>query len=824
MARPTLSIVLNVLTALTLCSATYAQAIVKPQVLDDRLQIELVLSEPDIVTPIGCRVDDAGRLYVVESHTHQRPDDYEGPAGDRIRIVDDSDADGHLDRVRTFYQAGEATMGLTLGPENWVYVASRSELYRVRDKNGDGKANERQQILNLETSADYPHNGLGQLCFGPDRLLYVGMGENFGHEYRLVAADGSVQTGSGEGGNIFRCTATGESLQRVATGFWNPFGIAFDPAGRLWTVDNDPDASPPCRILHVVQTGDYGFQFRFGRGGTNPLQSWDGELPGCLPMAGGTGEAPSAILPYHGQLWVTSWGDNRIEAHALERSGASWETQMVTVIQGGADFRPVDLALAPDGSLYVTDWVDRSYPVHGRGRIWRIRWVEPPLETVPWPELSAAEKIAQHFVDSPETATERQFAVSQPDPFLRQAAIAGATKQNVMLDFQSPRPPTRLAALIQAHWLHLSDSGSEPSETDKYLSAGLADESDRVVQYALRWTAAEGRSVQLPAVEALLDSDRISATTTKLALATIAHLKHGASSQAQQQQEFVQLLSSIALDASRPERVRSVAINAVPDQSDEPASPQLASLVDTSKSDELARAALRLLTMRQGATDQKQLLALAQNQQLDPQLRADALAGLVDVSSHLEAIRQLASETGPVASEAERVLAAAGNSTATADLPPETDLDAWLQLVSAPGDARAGERVFQRSQCSRCHAYRGRGSNVGPDLTNIGARFDRRRLLESILLPSKEIAPMYVPWVVLTVDGQVHTGLKAVSGGVATETKYIAADGTAFSIPLAEIETQRAADVSIMPAGLQKTMSLDELRDLLAFLARSEDG
>ena len=75
-----------------------------------------------------------------------------------------------------------------------------------------------------------------------------------------------------------------------------------------------------------------------------------------------------------GRLLVTSWGDHRIEQFRLEPRGASFRAIMKPVVAGGEDFRPVGIAVAPDGSLYISDWVDKSYTLHGQGRIWRLRY------------------------------------------------------------------------------------------------------------------------------------------------------------------------------------------------------------------------------------------------------------------------------------------------------------------------------------------------------------------------------------------------------------------------------------------------------------------
>src|SRR5207244_3637188 len=141
-----------------------------------------------------------------------------------------------------------------------------------------------------------PHNGLSGLAFDSKGDLLFGLGENLGAGYKLIGSDGTTLAGEGEGGNIFTCTAEGKKLCRVATGFWNPFGICTDIFGRIFAVDNDPDEMPPCRLLHVVEGGDYGYQFRYGRSGRHPFQSWHGQLPGTLPLASDTGEAQRNIL------------------------------------------------------------------------------------------------------------------------------------------------------------------------------------------------------------------------------------------------------------------------------------------------------------------------------------------------------------------------------------------------------------------------------------------------------------------------------------------------------------------------------------------------
>ncbi len=269
-----------------------------PKSLDPRVEIRLFAESPQIVTPTDVDVDHLGRVWAIESNTHFRPAGYTGHSSDRVLVFYDDDHDGKADRIETFADGFVYAMSLAVRFGDGVYVATRNEVFHLTDADGDGKADRRRVILRLDTAGDYPHNGLAGFAFDGLGFLYVGLGENLGAAYRLIGTDGRTLSGGGEGGSIFRCRPDGSDLTLWATGFWNPHASCVDGFGRMFTVDNDPDDRPPCRMLHIIPGGDYGYRFRNGRRGIHPFTAWDGELPGTLPMVSGTGEAPCGIVAY----------------------------------------------------------------------------------------------------------------------------------------------------------------------------------------------------------------------------------------------------------------------------------------------------------------------------------------------------------------------------------------------------------------------------------------------------------------------------------------------------------------------------------------------
>jgi len=158
-------------------------------------------------------------------------------------------------------------------------------------------------------------------------------------------------------------------------------------------------------------------------------------------------------------------------------------------------------------------------------------------------------------------------------------------------------------------------------------------------------------------------------------------------------------------------------------------------------------------------------------------------------------------------------------------LPPErrvrrlgTALDPEM-LLAVVGDADRGRRLFGESaavQCRNCHAVGGQGGGVGPALDRVGARLDRRQLLESLLEPSKTIAPEYRTWVAVTEDGRSVTGL--VVQRTADTVSLVDAAGTRIDLAAAAIESLDPLPTSLMPEQLLRDLSAGQAADLLAYL------
>ncbi len=818
--------------------------------------LTMLREQPDLVTPTGVDIDAAGNVWVVASHTHFPPEGYPGPKKDEILVF----AEEGMGTRNVFYNETHHTMDLELGPDGWVYLAERDRILRIRDTDGDGKADEEQDIAVLASEAVYPHNGLSGLAWHPDGDLCFALGENFSQAWTLTGTDGSSATGTGEGG-IFRCRADGSRLRRIAKGMWNPFGLCVREDGEIFAAENDPGVRPPCRILHIVEGGDYGYQRHYGPGAHHPFVVWNGGLRGSLPMLHPSGEAPCGIAPLAGGLLIPSWGDHRIDYFSLKREGASFTATRTELATGARYFRPTCIVEDEFRSsvgrrvFYLTDWVDGSYNVHGFGRLWKL---EIDLNLAPWaaprkPEPpNDAARLAKKLRNGPARfSRKRLFELAQDeDPFIAHGALSRLAQQA-----RRWKPDAAMGWDVDSRVSAVTALRIAGAEPEAWFPLMLNDESDAVVFETLRWIAEAVHKPALAAVETLLKRHDLSFELFEAGIATWNTL-NGKPELGLNNNEV--LLARVTDEAS-PARLRAYALRLLPSVAERASSdgtiatlrfPKgvnaefLAGLIALGDA-ELSMETVRMLSGNPTA-GQATLAKVAKDSAQPTQIRAEAVAGLAAVADkHLPLLLELAeSSPGPIRDEALRALRGQTLSKAQTEqlnILPKSDLteallnpgslaegrpspmntQAWSKRLAAlAGDADVdnGRRIFHHASialCSRCHRHTGRGKFVGPDLSAVGGRSDRAWLLEAILQPNLAMAPEYQPRDIELKDGTIHTGIRLRSY---SKEQIRDANGNTLTFGKDQVAAIRDLDRSLMPEGLVYSMTDGELRDLLAYL------
>ncbi len=361
------------------------------------LEFKLWASEPLFVNPTCIDIDHKGRVWVCESVNyrntlHRRPK-LTRPQGDRIVILEDTTGNGMADKATTFYQhpsllapLGIAVAKDAVGPGYKVYVCQSPDILVFEDKDGDGKADgPPKKLLSGFRGIDHDH-GVHGILIGPDRKLYFSVGDS--------GVDG-LQSSDGKGrkwtsnstdcraGTIWRCDMDGKNLELLAHNFRNQYEPCIDSFGNLFVSDNDDDGNQQTRICHVFPGGNYGYHPR-GRGESH----WHEEKPGVVPkilrtyFGSPTGMCvyEGKLLPkkYWGQPLHTDAGPRHVRAYHLTPKGATYAVEREDIVTSTDNwFRPSDVCVAPDGSVFVSDWYDPGVGGHGMGdvkmgRIYRL--------------------------------------------------------------------------------------------------------------------------------------------------------------------------------------------------------------------------------------------------------------------------------------------------------------------------------------------------------------------------------------------------------------------------------------------------------------------
>ena len=371
------------------------------------LQATLFVSEPKITNPTNLDIDHRGRVWICDvknyrGHRNSRPE------GDRILILEDTKGDGVADKVTTFYQGRDvdSAMGICVLGNKVIVSCSPNVLVFTFDEKD--KILKKEVLFTKTGIAQHDHTA-HSFVFGPDGRLYWNFG-NEGHAVHdkngkpVVDLAGNVVNDSGKPyrqGMVFRCETDGSNFEVLGHNFRNNYEVAIDSFGTLWQSDNDDDGNRGCRINYVMEYGNFGYVDELTGAGwqkprTNmekeiPLRHWHLNDPGVVPNLLQTYQgSPTGICVYegnllpkvfHNQIIHCDAGPSVVRSYPVVPDGAGYKvTQIVNILDGAKKnnwFRPADVCVAPDGSIFVTDWYDPGVGGHAqrdtdRGRVFRV--------------------------------------------------------------------------------------------------------------------------------------------------------------------------------------------------------------------------------------------------------------------------------------------------------------------------------------------------------------------------------------------------------------------------------------------------------------------
>lgn len=290
--------------------------------------------------------------------------------------------------------------------------------------------------------------------------------------------------------------------------------------------------------------------------------------------------------------------------------------------------------------------------------------------------------------------------------------------------------------------------------------------------------------------------------------------------------ELLTMSQKAALDRKRSAADRATAVELLAYRPFAEAAPAFAELLQTDQPVEVQTACINALSAN--GSEAAARIVLDRWQELGPAIRDPALALLLrrTTSTKLaldameagtmrpaalsidQRVRLLKHSDAKLREQAKKLFGGAVSSNRQAVAKE------YQPALSLKASASAGAKVFEKT-CSKCHRINGKGHQVGPDLSDVRNR-SHLALLYDILDPNSKVEPRFTAYTVATVDGKVFNGLIVSETDEAVVLRM--AEGKEQTIGRGEIEVIRASKVSLMPEGVEKDVTPQNMADLLEFL------
>ena len=362
-----------------------AEAIAKMTV-PEGFTVELVASEPDIVNPVAMTIDERGRFWITESIEYPRRSP--GPGKDRIKILEDTDADGKADTFTVFMEGLNIPSGIAVG-HGGVWIANSPDILFVQDTDGDGKA-DTSEVVVTGFGRDDTHELPNSLTWGPDGWLY-GLNGVFNPAHVVYGPKNPNFKDGQKPWDItcamFRIHPKTREFQVFCEGTSNPWGIAFNDEGEAFI-----SACVIDHLWHLTETGYYHRQ-----GGPYPPFTWKIEsiVSHKHQKAAYCGihwyDSDAYPEQYRKKLYMGNIHGSCINSDRIERFESTYKASPEPDLLSANDawFMPVVQKTGPDGCLYILDWYDRYHCYQDanrdpagidrlKGRLYRLRYKNTP--------------------------------------------------------------------------------------------------------------------------------------------------------------------------------------------------------------------------------------------------------------------------------------------------------------------------------------------------------------------------------------------------------------------------------------------------------------
>jgi putative membrane-bound dehydrogenase-like protein len=850
-------------------------------VADDALEIKVWATTPDLQNPTNIDFDAQGRLYVAEGVNYRRAAGRRPEGDRIVILEDtDKDGKCDKTSVFTQDKNLESPLGVSV-LDNKIVVAQPPDLIVYTDVNRDGiydASTDKGEVLLTGFNARQHDHSLHSVTVGPDgqwnfnngncggiftdksgktfrigSSYYNSGGGKWYFDTRAIAGQKSDDGHVWVGGFSVRMNPDGTNARIVGHNYRNSYEQALTSFGDMFQSDNDDP--PACRVAEVMEGGNAGFSSADGQrswsadkrpGQSTPIAQWRQEDPGTMP-AGDIygGGSPTGVAFYENGALGDQWqglllaceaGKNVVFGYLPVPDGAGFKLERIDFLTSnkekqfaGSDFvgggnnelktrfRPSDIAVGPDGALYVADWFDRGVGGHGTGdkagsgTIYRI-----------------APKGFKSVIPTFDLATtEGQITA------LRSPSVNVRNSGFTRLKAQGEKAVPAVAVLLE-------DSNPYIAARAVWLLAQMGPSGQKMVRELLSSKENRTRLVACRAIRAA--GGDVVELGEKLASDPAAMVRREAAIMLRDvpAEKSVPILVKIAerFDGKDRAYLEALGLGSTGKEAAVYAAAKKAMNQTTGDkwSDAFAWIAWRLHPT-QAIADLKSR-ALAADVSAEHSKMALTAIGFNESPAASGAMIQLANTAGFIHKDLanwwinnrkgnlwkthklDEILKSMGQDPANVkltavEMPAEVsgEMPATAEILKLTGDKERGKAAI--ASCYMCHKVGDQGVDYGPDLTSYGKQQPSEVIVHAIVKPSAEISHGFEGSEIKTTEGLIITGI-VLSAGDPIIIKCMG--GQTQTIPKARIASIKLMEKSLMYPPANLGLTPQAIADITAYL------